>query len=189
VASFLKVLRVIEERRSIRQFDSRPVEQEKIDLCVEAAHLAPSADNVQPWRFVIFNDPDMKEAFGNAVFTGIYRITRWALKAPVLVMLLADLDILTNRLGRRIQDIPFYLLDLGIAGEHFVLQAQALGLGTCWIGWFHVKKAHRFLKLPRGVRVCALLALGYSMLGYTPNPRKRRPLEKVVFYNQWGNTQ
>ena len=186
MASSPKLLKVIRERRSVRKFDPRPVERETILSCVEAARLAPSADNIQPWRFIVLDDPEVKETFGREVFSGIYRVTRWALKAPVIVVVLADLNFLVHRVARVVQDIPYYLLDIGIAGEHFVLQAQEVGLGTCWIGWFHPKKAQQFFKLPRSVRVCELMAVGYPSSGWKPNPQKRKPMEEIVFFNEWG---
>lgn len=183
------ILKVIRERRSVRKFDTRPVERDKIITCIEAARIAPSADHTQPWRFIILDDPAMKEKFGREVFSGAYRFTRWAVEAPVIVVILADLHFLVHRVAKAVQRIPYYLLDIGIAGEHFVLQAQELGLGTCWIGWFNVKKAGKFLKIPRGVRVCELMAVGYPSPGWKPSHKKRKPLEEIVFFNNWGNRE
>jgi nitroreductase len=180
------VLKVIQDRRSVRKFDSRPVEREKILTCAEAARLAPSADHIQPWRFIIIDDPEIKEKFGKEVFSGIYRVTRWALNAPVIVVLLVDLNFLVHRVAKIVQGIPFYLLDIGIAGEHFVLQAKELGLGTCWIGWFNVKRARKFLKVPVGVKVCELMAVGYPAEGWEPKLKKRKSLGEIVFWGGWG---
>jgi nitroreductase len=180
-----KILPVIRSRRSVRRFSSQPVEREKILTCIEAARLAPSAENIQPWRFLVIDDPDIKTAFGDAVFNGIYRHTRWALKAPVIVVLLARPDIFANRIGGFIQKIPFYLIDLGISGEHFALQAQDLGLGTCWIGWFDVRKTRRFLKLPKSIKICQLMALGYPEDGRKAKPHHRKPLDDLVRFNRW----
>jgi nitroreductase len=179
-----KVLPVILNRRSVRRFDPKPVEREKILTCIEAARLAPSAENVQPWRFLVIDDPEIKSAFGEAAFSGIYRRTRWALKAPVIVVLLAQPDLLANRIGRFIQKIPFYLLDLGISGEHLVLQAQELGLGTCWIGWFDIKKTRQFFKLPKSIKVCQLMALGYPEKAWKAKPHNRKPLDDLVRFNR-----
>jgi nitroreductase len=179
------VLKPILDRRSVRKFDAKPVEREKILACVEAARLAPSAENIQPWRFVILDDPSDKNRFGEAAFSGIYKPTRWALNAPVLVVLLAELNVVAHGLGRWIQGTQYHLLDMGISGEHFVLQAQSLGLGTCWIGWFNARKAHQILKLPPKVRVCQLLAVGYPASGFKPRPPRRKPLGEIVFFNKW----
>jgi nitroreductase len=180
-----KVLPVIQNRRSVRKFDPKPVEREKILTCIEAARLAPSAENVQPWRFLVIDDPEVKSAFGETAFSGIYRHTRWALNAPVIVVLLARPDLLANRIGRFIQKMPFYLLDLGISGEHLVLQAQEMGLGTCWIGWFDIRKTRQFFKLPKSIKVCQLMALGYPEKGWKAKSHNRKPLNDLVRFNRW----
>lgn len=184
-----KVLKIIRERRSLRAFDSRQVEREKILTCIEAARIAPSADNVQPWRFIVMDDPETKAQFENEVFSGIYRVTRWAMEAPVIVALCADLNFIVHKVARVLQTVPFYLLDIGIAGEHFVLQAQDLGLGTCWIGWFNVRRAQKILNLPNRVKICELMAVGYPKSDWKPRPRKRRALEDIVFFNAWGSRE
>ncbi len=183
------ILQVIQDRRSLRRFDSRPVDRETILTCIEAARLAPSAENVQPWRFVVLDDPDVRAEFGETVFSGIYRPTRWALGAPVLIVLLANLDFVAHRVAKALQKIPFYLLDVGIAGEHLALQAQSMGLGTCWIGWFDVKKASNVLKLPRNVKVCGIMTLGYPAEGWSPNPKRRRSLDAITMFNGWKSNR
>ena len=181
----MKILDVIQTRRSVRRFSEKKVDRKIIQTCLEAAHLAPSAENSQPWRFVILDDQETIKAFGASVFTGIYKTTQWAIKAPVLIALCSDLDFLANRMGRLFQGIPFYLLDVGIAGEHLVLQAAELGLGSCWIGWFNVKQAKKRLNLPRPIRICSLLALGYPAENWAPKPHKRKDIDLIIHWNGW----
>jgi len=174
---------LVKNRRSIRRYLERPVEREKILACIEAARLAPSADNVQPWRFLIIDDPELKTKFAQEVFSGIYFISKFAAKAPVLIMILGRLDIIANRIGKQIQNIHFYLIDIGIAGEHIVLQAEELGLGSCWIGWFNIRKARKFLKIPRKYKIVSLMAMGY----YEKRPtreKKRKELEEIAWFNK-----
>jgi len=109
---------LVKSRRSIRRYLDKPVEREKVLTCIEAARLAPSADNVQPWRFLIIDDPELKTQYAKEIFSGIYSISKFAEKAPVLIVILARLDIIANRIGKQIQNIQYYLLDIGIAGEH-----------------------------------------------------------------------
>ncbi|MDD8027654.1 MAG: nitroreductase family protein, partial [Acidobacteriota bacterium] len=135
------LLTLMENRRSIRRYLPTPVEREKVLACLEAARIAPSAENAQTWRFLVIDDPETKDRFAQAAFSGIYRMTRFASQAPVLVLLLSRLDFLANRLGQQVQGVPFFMLDMGIAGEHFVLRAEDLGLATCWIGWFNMRAA------------------------------------------------
>jgi nitroreductase len=175
---------LVSGRRSIRRYLPKPVEREKIAACLEAARLAPSAENSQSWRFLVIDDPELKTRFAQEAFTGIYAMTKFAAEAPVLVLVLAKLDFRADRLAGRIQDIPFFMIDIGIAGEHFVLQAEELGLGTCWIGWFSVRKARKFFKIPRKYKIVSLLALG----SYEKKPsreQKRKPLEEIAWFNKF----
>ncbi|MCX7703719.1 MAG: nitroreductase family protein [Planctomycetota bacterium] len=176
-----ELMSLLRKRRSIRRFASRPVERELIEECLEAARLAPSAENSQPWRFVVVDETELKKRICNAAFSGLYRVSRWAADAPVLVVALARLDIITNRVGSLIQGTQYYLLDMAIAGEHFVLKATELGLGTCWIGWFNSRSLRRALKLSRRFRIAYLLALGYP--AESPPSRSRKPLDEIGFFN------
>jgi len=175
----------VQERRSIRRYIDRPVDRDKILVCLEAARLAPSADNAQPWRFLVLDDISLKQQFCDEVFTGIYSVSKFAKKAPILIVILARLNIIAHRVGKQIQDIQFHLLDIGIAGEHIVLQAEELGLGTCWIGWFNTRKARKVLKIPREYKLVSLLSMGY----YEQKPskqKKRRELDEIVWFNEIG---
>jgi nitroreductase len=173
---------LVHQRRSIRHYADKPVEIEKIQACVEAARVAPSAENVEPWRFIVLTDPEIKQSFCNDVFSGIYKYSQWASKAPVLIVILAKLDILANRIGKQIQGTNYYLIDIGIAGEHFVLQAEELGLGTCWIGWFNSKKARKILKISRSFKVVSLISMGYPS-GQVLKDKKRLSLPEILWMN------
>jgi len=179
--SFLDLVRT---RYSTRRFQDQPVAREIILSCIEAARLAPSAENVQPWRFLVLDDPELLSRVAKAAFSGIYRPSRFAARAPVLIVLLAKLDILANRIGAGIQGTQYYLLDLGIAGEHLVLRATELGLGACWIGWFNAKGLRRCLDIPDKYRIVALLALGYPEDKPT-RPRPKLPIEKIAWFNSF----
>ncbi len=91
-----KFLELVRSRRSIRRFLPKPVEREKILTCLEAARLAPSAENVQPWRFVVIDDPDLKKRLCGQIFSGIYFPSKFASEAPVLILILARLDFLVQ---------------------------------------------------------------------------------------------
>jgi nitroreductase len=181
-------LQLVQSRRSARKYLDKPVEREKILQCIEAARLAPSAENVQPWRFIIIDDPILKNEFSTHAFSGIYSPTRFAAKAPVIIVMLAKLDILANRIGKQIQGINFYLIDSGIAGEHLVLQAQELGLGTCWIGWFNVKKVQKILKIPWHYKIVSLISMGYPEELKT-REQKRSALPDIAWFNGFKNQQ
>jgi nitroreductase len=176
---------LVRSRRSIRRYLPKPVEREKIIACLEAARLAPSAENAQTWRFLVIDDPELKALFSKKAFSGIYYTCRFAAEAPVLILILAKLDFLANRLGKQVQKVPFFMIDIGIAGEHIVLQAEELGLGTCWIGWFSVRRARKFFKIPRKYKIMSLLAMGY----YEKKPKReqeRKPLDEIAWFNKFG---
>jgi nitroreductase len=183
-AARLSFLELVNARASVRTFLQKPVERELLMQCIEAARLAPSAANVQPWRFLIVDDPQIKQRLARHAFSGIYQATKWAEKAPVLVVLFAHLDMVANRLGKQITGIPYYLLDLGISGEHFALQAQTLGLGTCWIGWFSAKGVKKTLDVPRTYRPVSIIAVGYPAHA-SKQIKRRKPVNEIYGFNEF----
>jgi nitroreductase len=177
---------LVSNRRSVRRYLDKPVERDKLLTCIEAARLAPSAENVQPWRFLIIDDAEVKAKFAAEVFSGIYSFSRFAAKAPVLIVILGRLDIVANRIGRQIQDISYYLIDIGIAGEHLALQAEELGLGTCWIGWFNTRKARKFFRIPRKYKIVSLMAVGYYEKR-AAREKNRKSVEEIAWFNRIGD--
>ena len=98
----MELMDIIHQRKSVRKYLPKPVEQEKIIQCIEAARLAPSAENVQPWRFIVLDDPNEKEQFTREVCSGIYRPSLFIAKAPVIIVIVARLDLIANLIGKRI---------------------------------------------------------------------------------------
>jgi len=174
---------LVSSRRSVRKYLDKKISREMILQCLEAARLAPSAENAQPWRFLVIDDENIKSKFADEVFSGIYSYSKFAAKAPVFILLMGHLDFIAHRVGKQIQNISFDLLDLGIAGEHIVLQAEDLGIGACWIGWFNTKKTRRFFKIPKKYKIVALLALGYSA-HKRRREKRRKKLEEIVWFNK-----
>jgi nitroreductase len=179
---FLKLCRT---RKSVRRFADRPVEREKIELCLEAARRAPSADNMQPWRFIVFDDPQTKAQLADAVFRGAYAASKRLAQAPVLVSLLIKENLLVNKVAGAVQGTQWQLVDAGIGGEHFVLAAAEQGLGTCWIGWYDGRALLRHLGLRgKGYKQVALIALGYAAADVSHNERPRKPLSDIASWNE-----
>lgn len=182
----MELEQVITTRRSVRKFTNQPVEREKINACLEAARLAPSACNSQPWHYLVIDDPQVKVAFCEQAFSGMFSISKWAAAAPVLVAVISDRGNFTSQLGNFFRRTEFYLVDQGISGEHFVLRAQDLGLGTCWIGWLDAEKAAKFFNLPKGKKIEHLIALGYpAATAGQDKPHPRKPFEQIVSYNRY----
>lgn len=178
----MSLLDIIKNRRSIRKYSDKKITRQELDTILQAGIAAPSACNSQSWRFIAFDDDAAKEAFCKEVFTGVYASTMFAAKAAALIVITSNKGNIPSMLGNLIQNTPFWALDAGIAGQNMVLQAQSMGIGSCWIGWFNFKKASKYLGLGMGERAEIILALGYP--AESPDARPRKEFEKVVTYNK-----
>ena len=182
----MELEQVIKTRRSVRKYQNKPVEREKINACLEAARLAPSACNSQPWEFIVIDDPQVKANFAKEAFSGVYKMSEWVASAPVIVAAVSDKGNFVSRMGGFLRRTEFYLIDHGIACEHFVLRAWDLGLGTCWIGWVNSDKAGKFFNLPASKKIEHLIALGYPAEdALQDKPRARKPFDEIVSYNEY----
>jgi nitroreductase len=179
---------LVRTRYSCRQYDARPVEREKIEQCLEAARLAPSASNSQPWTFVVVDDLTLKDRVAAETFGRLLSFNHFSVHAPVLVAVVAESPPITTRIGQFLKKRPFYLIDLGIAAEHFCLQAAELGLGTCMLGWFSAHGVSRLLGIPRGKRTELVITLGYPIDDQTPEKR-RKPIDQIRAYNRYPGAE
>lgn len=182
---FLELVRC---RRSLREFDPRPVEREKILTMLEAARLAPSSCNTQPWRIVVVEEKGLIGELSRCAPVGT-RVNRWMESAPLVFVLCAAPHAIIHRAAGLVES-DCHELDLGIAGEHLCLMATALGLGSCWIGWFSEPSVRRLLSIPRGVRVKALIPVGYPPAGVdlavSAHPEARRKnLTEIAWINRF----
>jgi len=171
---------LISKRYSVRSYDSRAVEKEKIEAILQAARLAPSACNAQPWRFIVIDQKELKEKFIEQCM-GVTVPNTWAKSAPVIIVAASQLQLLTHKVGELIQGVNYHLIDIGIALEHCALKATELELGTCYIGWFKADKIKKLLNLPKNWKPECLLTLGYSL--DKPRESIRKPLEEIVLWN------
>lgn len=176
--SFLDLCR---NRQSCRSYDPhRPVPRDAIDRCLDAARLAPSACNSQPWTFIIVDRPELRRRVAEAAFGGMYAMNRFAMDAPALVVIVTERSKAAAQMGAWLRRVPYNRIDIGIAGEHFCLQAAEEGLGTCWLGWFNAPAVRRALGLPRGVRLDVMLSVGWP--GQPPREKIRKPVEAMSRY-------
>ncbi len=181
----MALLDLIKQRKSVRRFLDWPVEREKIMMCLEAARAAPSACNSQPWRFIVVDDPELKNRLCERAFHGLYFINAFCKKAPVIVVIISEKGRFLARIGGMFRGTRYYLIDIGIAGEHLVLQAEEMGLGTCWIGWFNESAVKKALSIPKDKKIDVLIALGYYDKKKMKSTRDREPLEKVASFNAY----
>jgi nitroreductase len=154
-------------------------------LCLEAARLAPSACNSQPWKFIIVDNMELKNKLCHAAFSGVYTITSFANKAPLIVAVVSEKAKFLERVGGLLRDTRFYLIDIGIATEHFILQAQELGIGTCWIGWFNEAAVKSVLQVPKDRKIDVLLAVGYYDQDKIGRLHKRNSLKEIMAFNSY----
>ncbi len=178
-------LDLVRRRKSVRNFLDIPVERDKIMMCLEAARLVPSANNSQPWKFIVVDDKEMKSRLCDSVFGGIYIINSFCKTAPVIVAVVAEKSKFLARIGGMFRGTQYYLIDIGIACEHFVLQAEDLGLGTCWIGWFNEKAVKSILGVPQNKKIDILIALGYYDKEKLGAEHGREPIDRVASFNSY----
>jgi nitroreductase len=175
-------LQLVRARQSDRAYDSdRPVEPEKLTRILEAARLAPSACNAQPWRFVVVTDPTLARKVGNA--TASLGMNKFAKNAPVHILIVEESANITSLLGSKIKDKHFPLIDIGIAAAHIALAAEAEGLGSCMLGWFDEPTIKTLVGIPPSKRLLLDITIGYPAKAKLPKSRK--DATKVIAYNRY----
>ncbi|MDD2756698.1 MAG: nitroreductase family protein [Methanothrix sp.] len=168
----MDLMQAIRDRRSIRDYRDLPVEEEKLQAVLEAGRLAPSARNMQDWKFIVVKDAATRQKLAVAA-----RDQQFVGQAPVVIAACGTSDLVMT-CGQ-----PAYAIDVAIALDHMTLAAASLGLGTCWIGAFYEDKVKEILGVPPEIRVVALLPLGYP--AKQPEPRPRKNLDDIVAWEHW----
>jgi nitroreductase len=179
----MTLLELIKHRKSVREFLDIPVERDKIMTCLEAARLAPSASNSQPWRFIVVDDRELKNRLCDAAFGGIHLFNAFCRTAPVMLVVIFEKSRFLARVAEMLQGIKYHLIDIGITCEHFVLQAEELGLGTCWIGWFNERGVKSTLGIAKHEKIDILIALGYYDRNKLVPEHDREPMERIASFN------
>lgn len=200
----MDVKEALQRRRSIRHYKPDPVPEDLLRELFEAARLAPSGTNQQPWRFVVVKNQGIKEQIQGAAFN-----QRFLSEAPVLLVCCADLSTYAKNTRKRVQElvdagvfgsevfdnypnidqqldgnalkgfIPHAMLNVALAVEHIALRAVSLGLGTCWVQLMKAKKIAQILNLPDDLVVTALLPVGYP--AQDPPQRPRIKVEEIIY--------
>ncbi len=169
---------VIKARRSIRAYQQTAVRAETLATVLDAARLAPSWHNTQCWQFLIVSDNEKKRLISAAV-PDSNPGKKGLQQAPLIILACGCPDQSGDRDGK-----PYYLIDVGISVQHLCLAAQAVGLGTCWIGAFDEQALKQEFEIPESFRIVALTPLGYPAQERHPRPRKA--LSEIVFFEKWG---
>ena len=169
----MEVHEAIAKRYSVRTYQDKPVEADKLARVLEAARLAPSGSNRQPWKFVVVTDAEIR-----AKLVPACRDQKFVGAAPVVI---AGVGLMPDRMMGC--DVPGDPVDVAIALEHIALAAVAEGLGTCWIGAFIQDQVRDVLGVPETAKVIDLMALGYP--ADQPRPKDRKPIDEIVCYERF----
>lgn len=164
----METLEAIKKRRSVRQFKDLTVEKEKIEQIIDCARLAPSANNFQPWEFIVVTDSTQRKEIANTTDYG-----RFIAQSPVCIAVFC-------------RNTHFYLEDGCAATENILIAARALGLGSCWIAGDKTPYASQVAKIvgvPANYHLVSLIALGYPEV--EPSPPRKRSLEEVLHWEKF----
>ena len=170
----MNFLELATQRSSVRDYQPRAVEREKLLLVLEAARIAPSAANFQPWQFNIITDEEILKL--------IYPLypREWLTKAPVIIIAMGDHSIGWHR-GK--DDKDFTEIDVAISIDHITLAATELGLGTCWICNFGVEKCREVFNIPENLEPIALISIGYPV-EKPIKVKQRKDMGQIVSWNR-----
>ncbi|MBI2329466.1 MAG: nitroreductase family protein [Chloroflexi bacterium] len=169
----MQFLELIEQRYSARSYKPDPVEADKLQQVLEAARLAPTRHNQQPFQLIVIHTAN-REAELRRIYPGAHFV-----QAPIVICacgIVAQDFVSRGRQGRR-------ELDVGVVMDHLSLAATSLGLGTCWIGAIDFTAAREVLGLPEGVDPIVFMTLGYT--DDPPRPKTRKALTELVRYEHW----
>lgn len=165
---------LIAQRYSVRAYRPDPVEDGKLQAVLEAARLAPTAANRQPFQLIVVHTAGRKDEIGK-----IYR-REWFVQAPLVIAVCAISSLAWVRESDRFNA---RMIDAAIVADHLILAAANQGLGTCWIAAFNVEAARSVLGLPEEVEPVVFTPLGYP--ADQPGPKIRKPLDELVRYEHW----
>jgi len=164
---------LITKRYSVRAYKPDPVADEPLQQVLEAARLAPTAANRQPFQLIVIHtagrEAELKRIYGKD----------WFVQAPLVICACG----IPARSWVRRDGKDYCDVDVAIAMDHLILAAADLGLGTCWIGAFDPAAAREVLGLPDDVEPIAFTPLGYP--ADQPGPKKRKPLSELVRHERW----
>ncbi|HHT95315.1 MAG TPA: nitroreductase family protein [Clostridia bacterium] len=166
------------KRQSCRNYSDRPVEKEKLMQCIKSAAIAPSACNGQPWHYTLITESEtVAKLVRHLQSAGANRFTS---KTPAFAVITEKPTNAMASMGERLKDQDFSSMDIGISVAHFVLQAEALGLSTCIIGWFNENGIKELLNIKKSDRIRLVIAVGYKDDSDKLRPKKRKSLEDIL---------
>ncbi len=177
IRSFLmNFTEIAELRDSCRRYDAqKPVEPEKISAVLEAARLAPSACNGQPYHFTVCKGETAKKVAAAVSGMGL---NRFASDAPVMIVISEEAYVPSAAMGANVTGNDYRSMDIGIAAAYITSEAAVQGLGSCILGWFNGKKVQEICETEGTVRL--VITLGYARADHEHRPKKRKALSELV---------
>lgn len=172
----MDIYEAIRTRTSVRSYKPDSVEENKLLHILDAARLAPSGKNGQPWIFIVVKDEETRKKLVPAC-----RNQKFIAEAPIIIVACGREDLAYKNMGGYWNSLP---VDIGIALEHMMLAAVVEGLGTCWIGAFIEEDVRSILNIPDDVKIVALTPVGYP--AGERSWRSRKELGEIVMYEAWG---
>jgi len=169
----MDVFTAIRERRSVRAYKDKDVEEDKLKKVLEAARLSPSASNRQEWKFVVVKNAETRKKLADAAYG-----QKFVGEAPVVIVACATESKKVMTCGQLA-----YTVDLSIACAYMILEACEQGLGTCWLGTFNEEEVKNILGIPKPMRVVTMTPLGYP--DQPPSPKLRKTLDEIVCFEKY----
>ena len=179
------MIKEIKMRRSIRKYINKSVEDEKIIQLLESARLAPSGSNTQPWHFIIVKSEVTREKLAE-----VSHNQKWMISAPIFIVCVSDIRCrISEDVGISLnedspqEELKQIIRDTAISIGHILLEADNLGLGTCWVAWFIQEEIRPILNIPADKYVVGIITLGYA--NEEPKARPRKKIEEIAHYESW----
>lgn len=151
---------LIQSRESCRNYAEKTVEKEKLTACIEAARIAPSACNSQPWSFVVVNSKEISPKVAKCLQDG--GMNKFTDRCPSFVVVIEEKATLSARLGGAVKNQQYAPIDIGLATMQLCLAATAQGLSSCIMGWFSEPKIKELLDIPKSKRIRLVIGIGYA---------------------------
>lgn len=175
----MDALECIKTRQSIREFKEKPVEFDKITTIIEAGKSAPSAGNLQDWKFILITEESTKKKISDACEQQV-----WMDNAPVHIIVCSEPEKTQRMYGKRGQE-NYSIQNASAAVENMLLSAHAQGLGACWIGAFNEEKLRETANIPEEIIPRAVIPIGYP--AQKNEQQKKLSVIDVTYIEKWNN--
>ena len=174
----MEVSDAVKVRKSVRAYEAKDIPADVLERILEAGRLSPSANNTQPWHFIVIRDAEKRKALSKRTWT------KFLPETPVVIVGCGD--------EKKSED--WYVIDVSIALQTMVLTATSEGIGTCWIGDFDEDTVRSLCKIPENLRVVCLLAMGYPKEKFdlsraVTGGKRRKAFSTIVSYEEFGNSK